>query len=132
MSALTFHYKMVDSYWRPIILIEVIYKRSSIKHEVLIDSGADYCIFNAEIGEVLGIDIEKGDRLQFKGIDGVKQIGYSHRIGINAKGITYNAIAVFSYDIADMSCGIVGQLYFFDHFKINFDYQKASIVLRPK
>ena len=25
-----------------------------------------------------------------------------------------------------------GQLYFFDHFKINFDYQKVSIVLHPK
>lgn len=132
MTALTFHYKMVDGYWRPIILIEVIYKKSSIRHEVLIDSGADYCIFNGEIGEALGIDVQKGDRHIFKGIDGVEQIGYSHRIGINVRGIIYNAMAVFSYDIADMSCGIVGQLHFFDHFKINFDYQKASIVLRRR
>lgn len=123
---------MVDGYWRPIILTEVIYKRYSIRHEVLIDSGADYCVFNAEIGEALGIDIEKGERHLFKGIDGVEQVGYSHRVGINVKDITYNAIVIFSYDIADMSCGVVGQLHFFDHFKINFDYQKASIILWQK
>lgn len=63
---MTFHYKMVDGYWRPIILIEVIYKRSSIRHEVLIDSGADYCVFNAEIGEALGIDVKKANGIYSK------------------------------------------------------------------
>ena len=45
---------------RPVISIEVKYKEISVPYEVLVDSGADICIFHASIGEVLGLDVEKG------------------------------------------------------------------------
>lgn len=45
---------------RPVIPIEIIYNKISVPHEVLIDSGADLCIFDAQIGEILGLDIASG------------------------------------------------------------------------
>jgi len=38
---------------KPVIPIEIIYKEKSVPYEVLIDSGADFCIFDAQIGEIL-------------------------------------------------------------------------------
>jgi len=43
-----FRYKKYGpSILRPIIPIEIVYKDKSVPYEVLIDSGADFCIFDA-------------------------------------------------------------------------------------
>lgn len=59
-----FRYKEIaPQYTRPIIPIEIINEKDrsqSIKYEVLVDSGADLNIFDAEIGEAIGIDISSG------------------------------------------------------------------------
>ena len=47
---------------RPVIPIEVIYKNNPVPYEVLIDSGADFCIFDAQIADILGIDVESGEK----------------------------------------------------------------------
>lgn len=46
---------------RPVIPIEILYKSRSVPYEVLVDSGADFCIFDAEIGELVGIDVASGE-----------------------------------------------------------------------
>ncbi|HLB95960.1 MAG TPA: hypothetical protein VJK26_03605 [Patescibacteria group bacterium] len=46
-----FKYKNYGSgFLRPVIPIEIIYKKFPVPYEVLIDSGADFCIFDAQIG----------------------------------------------------------------------------------
>lgn len=45
---------------RPVIPIEITFQNRSVPYEVLVDSGADFCIFDAAIGELLDIDIESG------------------------------------------------------------------------
>ena len=42
---------------RPIIPLLITYKGKTIGYEVLLDSGADFCIFHAEIGEYLGLRV---------------------------------------------------------------------------
>ena len=44
------------------ILIRNPYTHESIEYEALIDSGADRCVFPAVIGEMIGYDIESGER----------------------------------------------------------------------
>jgi hypothetical protein len=56
---------------RPVIPIEIIYKDRAVPYEVLVDSGADFCIFDAEIGEILSIDIISGEKQEVAGITGV-------------------------------------------------------------
>ena len=53
-----------SSILRPIIPVQISFGGRSLKYDVLIDSGADFCIFDAEIGEYLGIDIRSGNRAE--------------------------------------------------------------------
>jgi len=129
-AANTFHYKNVGGNLRPIIPVELQKKNSTVKLEVLIDSGADRCIIWGEIAEALGIDVKAGKEHKFGGIGSTRaQIGYEHKVGITVGQETINATVIFSYDIAQ-GLAIVGQEGFFDHFVIKFDYKKRSIVLR--
>lgn len=129
-KATNYHYKKIDGFHRPIIPIEIIKHKNSLRIEVLVDSGADYCIFWGEIGEALGIDVTQGKLINFHGVSGSTSKGYVHRVGISAGGHTVNANALFSYDIAPEGLAIVGQLDFFENFAIKFDYKKRSVVLR--
>ena len=55
-----FDYKRYDTNTlRPVIPVKLKNSETSIGYEVLVDSGADLCIFDAEIGEALGLDIRK-------------------------------------------------------------------------
>ena len=49
-------FKLADGteLFKPIIPIGLLFNGKLIRYEALIDSGADFNIFNAEIGELLG------------------------------------------------------------------------------
>lgn len=55
-----------NSVLRPIIPIRISDKNSSLKYAALIDSGADFNIFDAELAEYLGIHIKLGSKETFK------------------------------------------------------------------
>ena len=42
--------------YRPIIPVYIRNKNKEVGYEVLIDSGADYCIFHSDIAAIIGID----------------------------------------------------------------------------
>lgn len=129
-AAQTFSYKGIGGTIRPIVPISLQKKTITHRLMVLVDSGADICIFWGEIGELLGIDVRSGQEHQFGGIGSQKpQIGYWHKVGITVGHTTINADVVFSYDLSD-GLAIVGQKGFFERFIIKFDYQKRSVVLR--
>ncbi len=119
---------------RPVIAIEVGHKDKSFKYLALIDSGADFCIFHAQIGEALGIDVKNGKRLEYYGIVGVKEEAFFHDITIVVGGYKKKCYCGFSYnfDKTKMPYGILGQNGFFNLFKIFMDYEKEEIELKPK
>lgn len=118
---------------RPVIPIEIIYKDRSIDYEVLIDSGADSCIFDAQIAELLGVDILAGERRIVKGITGVKELYYECPVNIKVGGWPYKIEAGFLPGLArSSSYGIVGQKGFFDIFIVKFDLLKEEIELKPR
>lgn len=45
---------------RPVIQIDFENPKGNFGYFVLIDSGADYCLFHGTVGEQLGLDIKKG------------------------------------------------------------------------
>lgn len=55
---------------RPVIPIEVVKNDVEVSYEVLVDSGADLCIFDAHIAEILRIDLVKGERREVSGLTG--------------------------------------------------------------
>jgi len=117
---------------RPIIPIEIIYKDRVIPYEVLVDSGSDICIFDAQIGELLDIDITSGEKQEVWGITGVGESYYIHSVKIKVGGWTYEIKAGFLSNIASMGYGVVGQKGFFDIFTVKFDLLKEEIELKER
>lgn len=118
---------------KPIIPIKIGFKDKTIGYAALIDSGADFCIFNAEIGEYLGIDVRSGKKESFGGIQekgGAE--AFLHEVSINIGGWNYKTVVSFSYDIAKWGFGILGQKGFFDIFSVKFDYTKEEIELKER
>ena len=116
---------------RPVIPIDISYKEKSIRHEVLIDSGADKNILNAEMGEYLGINVKKGRISKVAGITGVGEPYYLHSINITLGGYTYRIETGFKYEYR-WSFGLLGQMGFFNLFIVKFDYRKGEIEIFPR
>ncbi len=118
---------------KPIIPVVISYKENLLKYGALIDSGADFCIFDAEIGEYIGIDVKSGIKEFFGGIqESGRAEAFLHKVNLNIGGWDYKATVGFSYDIAKYGFGILGQKGFFDLFVIKFDFSKGEIELKEK
>ncbi len=117
---------------KPIIPIGLLYNGRIIKYEALIDSGADFNIFNAEIGELFGIDIRSGKKMEFSGIAGEPFEVYLHNLTLEIGGWRYNIMAGFSYEISPHGFGILGQKGFFNLFRVKFIHSKGTIEITPE
>ncbi len=121
-----------SSILKPLIPIKISMGNNIVSYAALIDSGADICIFHAELGKYLGLDIESGKREEF---GGVQERGgahaYLHKVTLNIGGWDYETTIGFSSSIADYGYGILGQRGFFDHFKVCFEQKKEMIELKP-
>lgn len=112
---------------KPIIPLELIVGGKEVRYAALIDSGADFCIFDGQMGELLGLDVRSGKRLDFGGIQ-----AFLHELSIKIGGWPYKVRAGFSYDIAPHGYGVLGQKGFFDIFIVKFDFSKEEIELKER
>ncbi len=115
---------------RPVIPIEIVHRNNSVKYEVLVDSGADLCVFDAQIGEILGIAVETGEKRIVRGITGIPEYYYLHRVEIKVGGLNHSAEVGFFPKMDKNTYGVVGQKGFFDHYSIKFDLNKKEIELK--
>lgn len=117
---------------RPVIPVEVQYKGKKIKYLSLIDSGADFCIFHAEIGEAVGINVKQGNKLEFYRITGEKEEAFFHDIVISIGGHEKKCYCGFTYQFSKnkMPYGVLGQKGFFNLFKVSMDYRNGQIELK--
>lgn len=122
-----------SSLLKPVIPMKIRVEDNKLQYAALIDSGADFCIFEAEVGNYLGLDIKSGSPEQFGGIEGKGQaVAYLHKVNINIGGWDYKTTIGFSYDIAKHGFGILGQKGFFDIFVVKFDLLKEEIELKKR
>lgn len=118
---------------KPIIPIGISFNGRTLRYNALIDSGADFCIFDAEIGEYLGINIRNGTKENFGGIqERGSAEAFLHQVNINIGGWNYKTVVGFTYDIAKYGFGILGQKGFFDIFIIKFDLMREEIELKDR
>lgn len=102
-------------------------------YSALIDSGADFCIFDAQIGEYLGIDTKSGIKVGFGGIqERGGAVAYLSEVILTVGGNQYKTSVGFSYDIAKHGYGILGQKGFFNLFSVKFDYRKSEVEIKEK
>jgi hypothetical protein len=128
-----YHYKRYSpTTLRPVVPVVLKNGNTRIGYEVLVDSGADLCIFDAEIGEALGLDVKKGKPKEVFGVGGKASVYYLHKVEIDVGGWVYKIEAGFMHNVAGriMPYGIVGQNGFFDNFVIKFDLLKEDVEIK--
>ncbi|MDI6591804.1 MAG: hypothetical protein QME61_02640 [Patescibacteria group bacterium] len=108
-------------------LIEVILAgpKKKIKLLAMIDSGADYSLFDLRIGEKIGIEIGRGEKVILEGIGGEPLIGYLHLVPIQVEKKTFNCKIVF----AKTEVALVGRDNFFLPFLITFNEKSQKFLI---
>ena len=108
--------------WRPILNVAITYGRArSQRIEAIVDSGSDYCLFHASIGESIGIDVTSGIPGSLGGaIGGSRGELYYHRVRLFAVGESYDIVAGFFPGLSVPA--LLGQVGFFDRFTVTFDH----------
>lgn len=83
---------------------------------VLVDSGADISIFSRRIGDIMGIDVEKGEEKIFRGIVG-ELIAYVHKIPVSINDREVETRVAFALSEVP---NLLGRLDIFKNFEISF------------
>ena len=87
-----FRYKRFGQFLRPVIPIKLKNGIHTVNYEVLVDSGADVCIFDSGIGEILGLDVASGKPYKVGGIAGQSSMYYVHSIEMEIGGWPYKMV----------------------------------------
>jgi hypothetical protein len=117
---------------RPVIPVELLHGRQSIPYWVLVDSGADMSIFDAEIGELAGIDVKAGKQGTLGGVTGASETFYIHTVTLLVEETQVRIPVGFLPNMPRFSYGVVGQKGFFEKFVVKFDLAKEEIELKTR
>ncbi len=117
---------------RPIIPVVIEHDGNSVGYQVLVDSGSDSCIFDADLCEILGVDLERGERHDVSGISGQPEPYYVHDVTLWVGGRPCETRVGFKMDMGRFGHGVVGQKGFFDRFVVKFDLSKEEIELKER
>ena len=106
----------------PILEIEIATPDGgSVGYNCLVDSGADYCIFESDAADSMGLNWKSGIETHPEGIkSGATLTVYLNDIVYKVDGVEYEATVAFT-DELDMPFGILGRDGFFNHFSVIFD-----------
>lgn len=94
--------------------------RGKFSFPSVVDSGADYCVFPATFGEMLGIDVRSGESSQMAGFGGSGDCFYhSLNVVVVIEGLIYRfqCFAGFSYLMNELGIGLLGRHGFFELFE---------------
>ncbi len=105
--------------------------RPSFSFESIVDSGADFCVFPAELGELTGLEVRSGEVVPTKDVSG-RELLYFHKVkvGIVVKEemFRFSSYVGFSYK---MNTGLLGRKGFFDIFdEIHFNQKTKMFRLK--
>jgi hypothetical protein len=97
----TFKYQTTGSskFPRPFIPLTLRYKDRTVKIKALVDSGADFCMFDGELTYMLDIDVTKLEKININGVAGAAT-GYAAHIEIGVKDQFFPTLVVFSFDFS--------------------------------
>ncbi len=130
----TFPYQTIGSSKlpRPFVPLTLRYHNQSIKIKALVDSGADFCMFNGELLTLLDpdIDLDTLEKISLGGVGGTAT-GYIAHIEIGVNDTFFPVPAVFSFEFSpDEFGGLAGQLGFFDKYVIEFNRVNRTVMLK--
>jgi len=110
----------------PLVPARFFSNKESVEFLLLLDSGAEISLLTKEDAELLGINLEKGERVKLRGIGGSID-GFKHLVKMVIGEIKLKAPAVF----ANVDSRVLGREEVFDKFFILFDEEvKQTIFIR--
>lgn len=121
--------KKLVAIYSPIIPIKISINHKMYPNTVnsLLDSGADFNLMPAAIGEYVGLAIKKGKKVTHMGIGNVGIIAYAHPVKIFIQGYSFKTDIHFSYD---HRIPLLGRYGFFKYFKkVVFNEKKLQVEL---
>ena len=110
----------------PLIEIVLIGPKERIKMLALLDSGADYSLFNLEVAERLGIKNETSEKVGLQGVVGEPFWGYMHKVPIQVEDKVFNCKIVFS----NVKTTLLGRDNFFLPFLVTFNERQQKVSLK--
>lgn len=123
-----YSYLKKGSQFYPIIDVKLKNNKSEIILKALVDSGASFSIFRAEVAEYLGVSIENGKKIYLEGIGG-RILGYLHSLVLIIEGKRYKSKIIFSRELT-VSFNILGRNNFFIPFQIIFREKDKKIIIQ--
>lgn len=132
--------KMSDGLVRPIISVEISYKKTQLRLSALVDSGADFCLFPAIIGEQLGIDVKSGTKGTIYGVTGHPRDYWLHDVHLavspNVKNgylfdpVKFQAKVGFMESLNNGVFSLLGRKSFFEQFIVKFVEKHSEVELK--
>ncbi|MEK7521267.1 MAG: hypothetical protein AAB599_00485 [Patescibacteria group bacterium] len=112
-------------------LVNPLNQKLFADYVVLVDSGATNCIFHAVVGEAIGIDVKSGSRVLYRGVSKEIMQYFAHKVTLIIGTHSFETEVGFSYD-HDFPFGLLGQVGFFEKFRVCFDKSKSEFEITPK
>lgn len=102
----------------------------------LVDSGADFCVFPAKYGELIGLDVKSGQLVSSFGVGGRETLYFFNikvEVLVKKDPLRFSCSAGFSYKMNPTGRGLLGRKGFFDLFsEVAFNQEKKLFRLKDK
>ncbi len=126
-----FDYTEFQGRFLPIVPIRIKGGKEWVTFRAFVDSGAGYSIFQAEMADILGLKLEKGEENYVTVGDGSQIKVYIHRVKVEIAGQEFEATIGFSRHLG-IGFNIIGRLDVFSKFRICFDEKEKLVEFHPK
>ena len=98
-----------------------------VASEALVDSGASVSLFDGQIGRVLGLSINRGERIRPVGIGGAIS-AFLHRITLRIGDEEFEAEVAFT-ESRRLPLNLLGRKPVFERFLVTFDERARQTIL---
>ena len=107
--------------YAPILKTALLHKNTEpFYFDSIVDSGADFCVFPADLGQAAGLDVSEGKNVLTFGVGG-KEMLYFHKVKLEViikdEPWTFECQAGFSTKMNARGVGFLGRDGFFDLFQ---------------
>jgi hypothetical protein len=119
-----------DFEWLPLVNVRLGRGRTkpSYSIEALVDTGSPLCLFRADLGRLIGFDVEAGPGQEIGGVTtSEREPAYFHTVKLYIAGNWTVRVTVGFVETLHWA-GILGRRGFFDRFAVRFDHSVSPPV----
>jgi hypothetical protein len=124
----TFPYLRKGRQFFPVVDVTLSIPKRPLTIKALVDSGATFSVFRAEVLEYLGIPLTQGKPIYLEGIGG-RILGYRHRVPARVGHKMFLLTVIFSQELV-VSFNLLGRDNFFREFLVTFDEKNRMVRLQ--